>query len=70
MKYLEKTHNWSIYVKDNSNYDVYAYAVYHGHLEIMKYLDNTYNWKKHNYEQFIYGNVLIKTYLDNFLSKL
>jgi GTP-binding nuclear protein Ran len=44
MKYLEKEHNWDIYVKNNDGFDAYLLASRHSHLEIMKYLEKEHNW--------------------------
>lgn len=44
MKYLEKKHNWDIYVQNIHENDAYLIASKNYRLHIMKYLDNEHNW--------------------------
>jgi hypothetical protein len=44
MKYLEKTHNWNIRVRNNYGSDAYYLAKCYGHLKIMEHLEKEHKW--------------------------
>jgi ankyrin repeat protein len=52
MKYLEKEHNWDIYITDNYGNNAYLLASFYDKIEIMKYLETEHNYDIHIQNKF------------------